>query len=132
MRACGRNGLGVQPHHGRRFAAENFHGCGPVGGEVALPALTVRRFNRHEGGVGKVVQLTDKEEKTAIKAAKSMGLSICGVDMMRSSQGPLVLEVNASPGFGIETVTDRNVAGKIIEYIEQNARGKHRRDKIGA
>ena len=52
--------------------------------------------------------------------------------MMRSSHGPLVLEVNASPGFGIEKVTGYNVAGKIIEYVEQNAKGRHKKDKVGA
>jgi ribosomal protein S6--L-glutamate ligase len=61
-----------------------------------------------------------------------MGLHICGVDMMRSEHGPLVLEVNASPGFGIEKVTERNVAEKIIEYIEQNAGKTRKKDRVGA
>jgi ribosomal protein S6--L-glutamate ligase len=61
--------------------------------------------NLHQGGEGLSVKLTDEERKTAQKAAKAMGLSICGVDMMRSERGPLVLEVNASPGFAIEKVT---------------------------
>lgn len=90
------------------------------------------RSNLHQGGSGKPVKLTDIERKTAQKAAKAMGLPICGVDMMRSEHGPLVLEVNASPGFGIEKVTNRDVAGKIMDYIEQNARGKRRRDRVGA
>jgi ribosomal protein S6--L-glutamate ligase len=90
------------------------------------------RSNLHQGGQGKVVKLTDEERKTAQKAAKAMGLPICGVDMMRSDRGPLVLEVNPSPGFGIESVTSRNVAGKILDYVEQNARGKRRRDRVGA
>lgn len=90
------------------------------------------RSNLHQGGEGTPVKLTDEERKTAIKAAKAMGMPICGVDMMRSGRGPLVLEVNASPGFGIEKVTGRDVAGKILDYIEQNARGKRRRDRIGA
>jgi ribosomal protein S6--L-glutamate ligase len=90
------------------------------------------RSNLHQGGQGKVVKLTDEERKTALKAAKAMGLPICGVDMMRSARGPLVLEVNASPGFGIEMVTGRNVAGSILDYVEQNARGKRRRDRVGA
>jgi ribosomal protein S6--L-glutamate ligase len=90
------------------------------------------RSNLHQGGEGKPVKLTIEERKTAQKAAKAMGLSICGVDMMRSSAGPLVLEVNASPGFAIEKVTSRNVAGKIVDYIEQNAKGKNRRDRVGA
>lgn len=90
------------------------------------------RSNLHQGGEGKSIKLTDEERKTAQKAAKAMGLPICGVDMMRSSRGPLVLEVNSSPGFGIEQVTGHNVAEKIIDYIEQNARGKRRKDRVGA
>lgn len=90
------------------------------------------RSNLHQGGKGMTVKLTDEERKTALKASKAMGLSICGVDMMRSDRGPLVLEVNASPGFGIEKVTGRNVADKVLDYVEQNARGKRKRDKVGA
>jgi ribosomal protein S6--L-glutamate ligase len=90
------------------------------------------RSNLHQGGEGSVVKLTEEERKTALKAAKTMGLPICGVDMMRSDRGPLVLEVNSSPGFGIEKVTERNVAEKIIEYVEQNAKSGRRKDKIGA
>jgi alpha-L-glutamate ligases, RimK family len=90
------------------------------------------RSNLHKGGSGTIIKLTPEEEKVAIKAAKMMGLSVAGVDIMRSSRGPLVLEVNASPGFGIERVTGRNVAGKIIEYVEQNAKRTVRKDRIGA
>lgn len=90
------------------------------------------RSNLHQGGSGTPIKLTDEERKTAQKAAKAMGLPICGVDMMRSANGPLVLEVNASPGFGIEQVTKRDVAGKIMDYVEQNAKGKRRRDRVGA
>lgn len=90
------------------------------------------RSNLHQGGEGVAVKLTDEERKAAQKAAKAMGLSVCGVDLMRSERGPLILEVNCSPGFGIEKVTGRNVASKIIEHIEQNARGKRRRDRVGA
>lgn len=90
------------------------------------------RSNLHQGGEGSSIKLTDEERKIAQKAAKALGLSVCGVDMMRSNRGPLVLEVNSSPGFGIETVTGRNVAGKILDYIELNARGKRRRDRVGA
>lgn len=90
------------------------------------------RSNLHQGGQGTPVKLTDDERKTAQRAAKAMGLPICGVDMMRSDRGPLVLEVNASPGFAIETVTGHNVAAKIIEYIEQNARRAQRKDRVGA
>lgn len=90
------------------------------------------RSNLHKGGEGTVVKLTDEETKMAVKAAKAMGLAIAGVDMMRSERGPLILEVNASPGFGIEKVTGRDVASKIIEYVERNAKSKHKKDKIGA
>jgi len=90
------------------------------------------RSNLHQGGEGSAVKLTDEETKTAIKAAKAMGLPICGVDMMRSSRGPLVLEVNSSPGFGVEKVTGRNVAAKVIEYVEINAKRRTKKDKVGA
>ncbi len=90
------------------------------------------RSNLHQGGEGIAIKLTDEEKATVRKAAKAMGLSICGVDIMRSERGPLVLEVNSSPGFGIEHVTGRNVAERIIEYVEQNAKGRQRKDRVGA
>lgn len=90
------------------------------------------RSNLHKGGQGRSIKLTDEERKTAIKAAKALGLSVAGVDIMRSKRGPLVLEVNASPGFGIEKITGRNVAGPIIEYVELNAKRRKKKDKIGA
>lgn len=90
------------------------------------------RSNLHKGGEGKTIKLTDEEKKVAVRAAKAMGLHIAGVDLMRSDRGPLVLEVNASPGFGIEKITGRNVAAKIIEYVEHNASRKNSKDKVGA
>ena len=90
------------------------------------------RSNLHKGGEGVVVKLTDEETKLAVKAAHAMGLKIAGVDIMRSSRGPLVLEVNASPGFGVEKITGRNVAEKIIEYIERNSKRTNKKDKVGA
>ena len=90
------------------------------------------RSNLHKGGEGTIIKLTDEEKKIAVKAAKAMGLNIAGVDMMRSDRGPLILEVNASPGFGIEKVTGRNVASAIIEYVEQNAKRNNKKDKVGA
>lgn len=90
------------------------------------------RSNLHKGGEGVSIKLTEEERKMAIKAAKAMGLNIAGVDMMRSNRGPLILEVNASPGFGIEKVTGRDVAGPIIEYVEMNAKRSNRKDKVGA
>ena len=90
------------------------------------------RSNLHKGGEGTVIKLTPEERKMCVKAAKAMGLNVAGVDFMRSSRGPLILEVNASPGFGIEQVTRRDVATPIIEYIEQNAKRRPKKDKIGA
>ena len=90
------------------------------------------RSNLHKGGEGKVVKLTEEERKMAIKAARAMGLNVAGVDMMRSERGPLILEVNASPGFGIEKVTKRDVATSIIEYVELNAKRRNKKDKVGA
>lgn len=90
------------------------------------------RSNLHQGGAGIPVKLTDEERKTAQRAAKAMGLSVCGVDMMRSERGPLVLEVNSSPGFGIEKVTNHNVAAKIIDFAELVAKVGRRKDKVGA
>ena len=91
------------------------------------------RSNTHQGGVGKLVKLTPEEERTAIKAAKAMGLPVCAVDMMRSDRGPLVLEVNSSGSIKTpELLLKRNIAGKIIEYIEQNAKQRHKKDRVGA
>ncbi len=91
------------------------------------------RSNTHQGGVGTIIKLTPDEEKTAIKAARTMGLSICGVDMMRSDRGPLVLEVNSSASLKTpELITGRNVAAKVIEYVELNAKRRNKKDKIGA
>jgi ribosomal protein S6--L-glutamate ligase len=79
------------------------------------------RSNLHRGGVATVIELTSVEKATAIKAAKKLGLAIAGVDMLRSERGPLVMEVNSSPGLeGIEGATKVDIAGKIIEYVERN------------
>jgi ribosomal protein S6--L-glutamate ligase len=90
------------------------------------------RSNLHKGGEGTSIKLTEEERKTAVRAAKAMGLNVAGVDLMRSERGPLVLEVNASPGFGVEKVTGRDVAGAIIEYVELNAKRRNKKDKVGA
>lgn len=96
------------------------------------------RSNLHQGGSAVAYQLNRKEKAMAIAAAKAMGLGVCGVDMIPSSRGPLVMEVNSSPGLeGIEKATDINVAGKIMDYIEKHfidSKTKVRRgprDKIG-
>jgi ribosomal protein S6--L-glutamate ligase len=79
------------------------------------------RANLHQGGCAVPIKITKKEREVAIKAAKIMGLSMAGVDLLRSDRGPLVLEINSTPGLeGIETSTGKDVAGMIIEYIEKN------------
>ncbi len=79
------------------------------------------RSNLHRGGSAQVIELTKEERETAIKSAKKLGLAIAGVDMLQSSRGPLVMEVNSSPGLeGIEGATGVDIAGKIIEYVERN------------
>jgi len=79
------------------------------------------RSNLHRGGTANPVKLTAKERNTAIRAARVMGLAVSGVDLIRSERGPLVLEVNSSPGLeGIETTTGVDVAGEIVEYIENH------------
>lgn len=79
------------------------------------------RSNLHRGGKAELIELSKEEKSTAIKAAKKLGLAIAGVDMLQSSRGPLVMEVNSSPGLeGIEGATGVDIAGKIIEYCERN------------
>ncbi len=79
------------------------------------------RSNLHRGGSAAVIELTDDEENAAIKAAKAMGLGVAGVDMLQSARGPLILEVNSSPGLeGIEAATGKDIAKSIIRYIERN------------
>lgn len=81
------------------------------------------RSNLHRGGTAELVKLTPAERATAVKAAKTMGLNVCGVDLLRSERGPLIMEVNSSPGLkGIEEATQKDVAGMIIEFIEKNAK----------
>ncbi len=79
------------------------------------------RSNLHRGGSASIIQLTDQEENAALKAAKVLGLGVAGVDMLQSSRGPLILEVNSSPGLqGIERATGRDIALDIIKYVERN------------
>ncbi len=88
------------------------------------------RSNLHRGGTASVVRLTPEERSTAVRAAKTMGLNVAGVDILRSNHGPVVMEVNSSPGLeGIETATGKDVAGKIIEFIEKNAATKRTRTR---
>ncbi len=98
------------------------------------------RSNLHQGGSATLHKLSRKEKATALAAAKAMGLGVCGVDMIPSARGPLVMEVNSSPGLeGIENATGIDIAGKIMDYIERNVspdeppkRRRGPRDKIGA
>lgn len=86
------------------------------------------RSNLHRGGSASLIKITPEERSTAIRSAKVMGLNVAGVDLLRSNHGPVVLEVNSSPGLeGIENATQKNIAGMIIEFIEKNAKqGKTR------
>jgi ribosomal protein S6--L-glutamate ligase len=110
-----------------------------VGGRVVASMLRTAapgefRSNLHRGGTAKVVQLTAEERRTAIRSAKAMGLDLAGVDMLRSDRGPVVMEVNSSPGLqGIEGATGIDVAGEIIEYIENHVdpKKKSRRSRTG-
>ncbi len=81
------------------------------------------RSNLHRGGTAKLIKITPEERRTAVRSAQVMGLNVAGVDLLRSSRGPVVMEVNSSPGLeGIEKATGKDVASMIIEFIEKNAR----------
>ncbi|KNC67145.1 30S ribosomal protein S6--L-glutamate ligase [Pseudoalteromonas ardens] len=83
------------------------------------------RSNLHRGGSASLIRITPEERKTAVAAAKAMGLNVAGVDLLRSERGPLVMEVNSSPGLeGIEKATGKDIAGMIIEFMEKNAASK--------
>jgi ribosomal protein S6--L-glutamate ligase len=88
------------------------------------------RSNLHRGGHAEAVKITSEERKTAILAARSMGLNVCGVDLLRANSGPAVMEVNSSPGLeGIEQSTNVDVASKIVEFLEKTARPGRTRTK---
>lgn len=88
------------------------------------------RANIHRGGKTEKVRLTAEERKAAVKATKILGLNVAGVDLLRSNRGPLVLEVNSSPGLkGIETATGKDVASMIIQFIEKNAKRMSKRSR---
>ena len=86
------------------------------------------RSNLHRGGVASLLRITPEERSTAVRAAQTMGLNVAGVDILRSNHGPLVMEVNSSPGLGgIEAATGKDIANLVIEFIEKNAKtGKTR------
>lgn len=102
--------------------------CLVVGGKViAAMKRTAQagefRSNLHLGGTAEIVSITELERQTALSAAKALGLNVCGIDLLRSDRGPLIMEVNSSPGLrGIEEATGKDIAGTIIEFIEKNAK----------
>ncbi|WP_045857060.1 30S ribosomal protein S6--L-glutamate ligase [Teredinibacter purpureus] len=88
------------------------------------------RSNLHRGGTAEIVRLTKEERATAVNAAKVMGLNLCGVDLLRSNSGPVVMEVNSSPGLeGIEKATEKDVAGLIYTFIEKHAKPNNNRTR---
>lgn len=99
--------------------------CFVVGDEVVASMMRTAkpgefRSNLHRGGTATVIEISKEEKDAAIGATKALGLSVAGVDLLRSSRGPLIMEVNSSPGLnGIETATGKDVAGMIIEYLEK-------------
>ncbi len=111
--------------------------CLVVGGKVVASMKRTGptgdfRSNLHRGGTANSEKITLKERSLAIRCASIMGLNVCGVDMLRTKRGPVIMEVNSSPGLeGIETSTGADVAIKIIEYIEENAKHhKKRKHKL--
>lgn len=88
------------------------------------------RSNLHRGGSAEIVRLSPAERKTAVDAAKTMGLSMCGVDILRANNGPVVMEVNSSPGLeGIELATGKDIAKVVFAHIEKNAKPNNTRTK---
>ncbi len=89
------------------------------------------RSNLHRGGTASLVRLTPEERSTAVRAAKIMGLNVCGVDMLRSNHGPVIMEVNSSPGLkGIEEASGKDIAGQVIQFIEKRFETmEHAKDK---
>lgn len=102
--------------------------CFVVGGRViAAMQRTAKagefRSNLHRGGTATPVRITPEERSTAVRAAAVMGLNVAGVDILRSNHGPVVMEVNSSPGLeGIERATSKDIAGLIIQFVEKNAK----------
>ncbi|WP_019895382.1 30S ribosomal protein S6--L-glutamate ligase [Hydrogenovibrio halophilus] len=109
--------------------------CFVIGGKVVASMKRQAkegefRSNLHQGGSATLIRITPEERATAVRAAKIMGLNVCGVDLLRSNHGPVVMEVNSSPGIeGIETATGKDIAGQIITFIEKNARPNNTRTK---
>jgi ribosomal protein S6--L-glutamate ligase len=154
----GTQGIGVvlsETHKSAKSVVEAFHGANVailvqefikeaegrdirafVVGRTLLAAMERKgakgdfRSNLHRGGSANMIELTPLEKATALKAARSMGLNVAGVDMLRSSHGPVVMEVNSSPGLeGIEKATGMDVAHAIIKFVERHARPGRTRTK---
>jgi len=88
------------------------------------------RSNLHRGGSAQTIKISPEERSTAVRSAKTMGLGVCGVDMLRANHGPVVMEVNSSPGLeGVEKATGIDVAGKIIEHLEKASKTGNTRTK---
>lgn len=147
----GTQGIGVvlgETHSSAKSVIEAFHGvnanilvqeyvkeakgvdlrCFVIGGKV-IGAMMRKgapdefRSNLHRGGSATVVKITPEERSTAIRAAKTLGLNVAGVDLLRSNHGPVVMEVNSSPGLeGIEKATGIDIAGEIVKFLEKNAK----------
>ena len=89
------------------------------------------RSNLHRGGTAEKIRLTPEERSIAVRSAKTLGLNVSGVDLLQSNHGPVVMEVNSSPGLeGVEGATGVDVAGKIIEFLEKNAAPNKTRDRV--
>ncbi len=103
--------------------------CLVVGGKVVASmerkaAAGEFRSNLHRGGQASLIRITPEERSTAVRAARTMGLNVCGVDLLRSNHGPVIMEVNSSPGLrGIEEASGKDIAGMIIEFLEKEKQG---------
>ena len=102
--------------------------CLVVGGKVVAAmqrsgAEGEFRSNLHRGGSAKTIKISPEERSTAVRSAKAMGLNVCGVDLLRSNHGPVVMEVNSSPGLeGVEKATGKDIAGMIVDWLEKSAK----------
>ena len=109
--------------------------CFVIGGKVVAAMKRTGkegdfRSNLHRGGSAELIKITPEERSTAVRSARIMGLNVAGVDLLRSNHGPVVMEVNSSPGLeGIEKATGKDVAGQVIQFIEKNARPGRTRSK---
>lgn len=109
--------------------------CLVIGGKVVAAMKRTGapddfRSNLHRGGSAEIIKITPEERSSAVRAARHMGLNVCGVDMLRSNHGPVIMEVNSSPGLeGIEEATGKDIAGMIVDFIAANAKAGKTRTK---